>query len=286
MSLPYFPLFPTDFEAKTSHLTLAEDGAYNRLLRLAWMTPGCSIPADRNWVYRRMRALTEADQAVVEAVISEFFKEADGRLSNARLTVEWLAANDAHERRRNAGAKGGKAKALKTNDVAPSNATPMLKQPEPEPEERGKPLSSAHVVEEILRIIPKAKARMAPKKTLPKVVKTIIAKTPPESLLAAVRACYSHPDNAREAGQYAPAIYKFLNTGMWEGWLPSAEPQAAAIDMGDDQWRRLLMTWHETQSWPAYAGPQPGHEGCRVPEPILDRYRTWVAEQSKLGAAA
>jgi uncharacterized protein YdaU (DUF1376 family) len=31
MSLPYFPMYPTDFEAKTSHLTLAEDGAYNRL---------------------------------------------------------------------------------------------------------------------------------------------------------------------------------------------------------------------------------------------------------------
>ena len=32
--LPYFPLYPTDFEADTSHLTLEEDGAYNRLLRL------------------------------------------------------------------------------------------------------------------------------------------------------------------------------------------------------------------------------------------------------------
>ncbi|MCP5097247.1 MAG: YdaU family protein, partial [Chloroflexi bacterium] len=36
MSLPYFPMYPTDFEADTSHLTLEEDGAYNRLLRLMW----------------------------------------------------------------------------------------------------------------------------------------------------------------------------------------------------------------------------------------------------------
>lgn len=50
MSLPYFPMFPTDFEAKTSHLTLAEDGAYNRLLRLMWMTPGCSLPDDDAWI--------------------------------------------------------------------------------------------------------------------------------------------------------------------------------------------------------------------------------------------
>ena len=134
MSLAYFPLFPDDFEADTAHLTLAEDGAYNRLLRLCWRTPGCSIPADRTWVYRRMRAASEADQAVVETVISEFFKEAAGRLSNARLSKEWLAANEAHQRRKSAGSKGGKSKALKTNETASSNATAKPKQPEPEPE--------------------------------------------------------------------------------------------------------------------------------------------------------
>jgi uncharacterized protein YdaU (DUF1376 family) len=134
MSLAYFPLYPDDFEADTAHLSLAEDGAFNRLLRLCWRTPGCSVPADRAWVYRRLRAHTEADQAIIETILTEFFREADGRLSNARLTKEWLAANEAHTRRKSAGAKGGKAKALKTNETALSNATAMLKQPEPEPE--------------------------------------------------------------------------------------------------------------------------------------------------------
>ena len=134
MSLAYFPLYPDDFEADTAHLTLCEDGAFNRLLRLCWRTPGCSVPSDRAWVYRRMRAHNEADQKVVETVIAEFFKDDGERLSNARLSKEWAAANEAHTRRKSAGAKGGKAKALKTNETAPSNATPMLKQPEPEPE--------------------------------------------------------------------------------------------------------------------------------------------------------
>lgn len=289
MSLPYFPMFPTDFEAKTSHLSLAEDGAYNRLLRLAWMTPGCSLPADRAWVYRRLRAHSEADQAVVEAVIEEFFEVENGRLSNARLTKEWLAATEAHERRKSAGAKGGKAKALKTNESAPSNATAKLKQPEPEPEpdtERDKSLSAAQareVTDQILNIIPKAKARMAPKKTLPKVVKTILAKHSPESLLSAVRACYDHPDSTKDGGHFAPAIYKFLNDGTWENWRADAQPEPVA-DIADEQWRRLLMTWHEARTWPAYAGPQPGMEGCRVPESMLNRYRQWAGE--RMGAAA
>ncbi|WP_102858284.1 YdaU family protein [Phaeobacter inhibens] len=134
MSLPYFPMFPSDFEAKTSHLTLAEDGAYNRLLRICWMTPGCTIPADESWIVRRVRAFTEADREAVRAVLSEFFTVENGRYSNAKLSRIWLEANEAHEKRKNAGSKGGKAKALKTKETGFSNAKAMPKQPEPEPE--------------------------------------------------------------------------------------------------------------------------------------------------------
>jgi len=134
MSLPYFPMYPTDFEADTSHLTLVEDGAFNRLLRLCWMTPGCTLPDDEVWVMRRMRARTEEEKEAVRTVLAEFFVAQDGRLSNARMMREWTTANAAHEKRKNAGSKGGKAKALTTNKTAPSNATAKPKQPEPEPE--------------------------------------------------------------------------------------------------------------------------------------------------------
>jgi uncharacterized protein YdaU (DUF1376 family) len=143
MSLAYFPLFPDDYEADTAHLSMAEDGAYNRLLRLCWRTAGCSVPADLTWIYRRMRAVSEADRDVVQTVLAEFFKLENGRYSNARLTKEWLAANAAHERRKNAGAKGGKAKGLKTNDIEASNAVALGKQPEPEPYVREEPNASS-----------------------------------------------------------------------------------------------------------------------------------------------
>lgn len=301
MSLPYFPMFPTDFEAKTSHLTLAEDGAYNRLLRLAWMTPGCSIPADRAWVYRRMRALTEADQAVVETVIAEFFKQADGRLSNARLTLEWLAANEAHERRKNAGAKGGKAKALKTNEMAPSNATPMLKQPEPEPEpeeERDKSLSVERPsalsdrFEEAWKLYQSApkkakQTKAEAHKQWPKAVKLAGGHEP---LLKAIGLAIDAQNAVKSPKDFVaslPDMHRWLKRQEWADLLAASDAVAAGpVEIADDQWRRLLLTWHDSRSWPPYAGPQPGHEGCRVPEPILDRYRVWVAEQVKVGAAA
>ena len=134
MGLPYFPMYPTDFEADTSHLTLAEDGAYNRLLRLMWMTPGCSLPDDDAWIKRRMRCQNDADFETVLTVISEFFTRKAGRIVSPRLAKEYQKTDLAHKKRVEAGSKGGKAKALKTNDTEPSKAKAMPKQPEPEPE--------------------------------------------------------------------------------------------------------------------------------------------------------
>lgn len=134
MSLPYFPMYPTDFEAKTSHLTLAEDGAYNRLLRLMWMTPGCTLPADDKWLMRRLRVDEDTFSTVVKVVLDEFFTVKNGRLSNAKLSRIFAETSVAHQKRVSAGSKGGKAKSLKTLDAASSNAKAMPKQPEPEPE--------------------------------------------------------------------------------------------------------------------------------------------------------
>ncbi len=134
MSLPYFNLYPRDFEADTSHLSLEEDGAYNRLLRLCWMTPGCSLPDDDAWIMRRMRVDQDTYDRVVRVVLAEFFTRKSGRVRNARIAREYEQSSAAHEKRVLAGKSGGKAKALKTNNSDTSNATAIPKQPEPEPE--------------------------------------------------------------------------------------------------------------------------------------------------------
>lgn len=134
MSLPYFNLYPTDFEAKTSHLTLEEDGAYNRLLRLCWMNPNCSLPDDDAWIMRRMRVDQDTYDRVVLVVLNEFFTRKSGRVSNARMDKEFVKSGDAHSKRVLAGKLGGKAKSLRANTILSSNAIAMPKQPEPEPE--------------------------------------------------------------------------------------------------------------------------------------------------------
>lgn len=135
MSLPYFPMFPSDFEAKTSHLTLEEDGAYNRLLRLCWMTPGCSLPDDPAWIARRMRVDGATYDRVIAPLLDEFFRRDKGRVYQQKLMLIHEDANAKHERRVDAGKKGGRpAKSLKENGSTKSNAKALPKQPEPEPE--------------------------------------------------------------------------------------------------------------------------------------------------------
>jgi uncharacterized protein YdaU (DUF1376 family) len=146
MSLPYYPMYPSDFDADTGHLTFAEDGAYNRLLRLSWRCPGAKMPDDMEWIHRRARAVSVEDRALIASVIAEFFTRSGGKIFSPRLAREWQKSSLAHSKRVSAGSAGGKAKALKAKEIEPSNAVAMPYQPEPEPEpekDRGKPLSPA-----------------------------------------------------------------------------------------------------------------------------------------------
>lgn len=128
MSLAYFPLYPTDFDADTGHLTLAEDGAYNRLLRLSWKCPEAKMPDDLDWICRRARAVTAEDRAVIEAILAEFFTRKGGKIFSAKLHKIWKQTNEAHQKRVEAGKNGGRAKALKNKEITPSNASELPEQ--------------------------------------------------------------------------------------------------------------------------------------------------------------
>lgn len=146
MILPYFPLYVADYEADAMHLTLEEDGFYNRLLRLCWKSPGCSVPDDPKWIARRMFVSVDVFEAMREPVIDEYFKRSRGRLFNARLLEEFEKAVGKSAVRREAGARGGRAKALKDKGmdagIAKAIAEALPKQshailePEPEPEKK------------------------------------------------------------------------------------------------------------------------------------------------------
>lgn len=133
MSVPYIPLYVADYEADTAHLSIEEDGAYMRLLRLCWRTPGCSIPDDAAWIMRRMRCTADEFHRVVSPIIAEFFRKERGRIYNPRLAQEFRRIEDVSKKRSEAGRMGGRpAKVLKNN--APDESKAKAKQKHLEPE--------------------------------------------------------------------------------------------------------------------------------------------------------
>lgn len=131
--MPSMPFFVDDYEAATSHLTLEEDGLYNRLLRLCWRTAGCSVPDDKGWLLRHLRLSSEDFDRVAAPIIVEFFTSINGRLSQKRQQREFAYVKDIREKRKSAGRKGGLggvvSKPLKSKETKPSKPqapTPTL----------------------------------------------------------------------------------------------------------------------------------------------------------------
>lgn len=127
MSLPFFAMYPKDFEAMACHLSLEEDGAYNRLLRIVWMGKNCKISNDDILIRRRMRVDQDTYDRVVLPIINEFFVRSNRGLTHPRLNEEFKKAKAAHKKAVLDGKKGAAAKALKEKEKTLSHPKATLK---------------------------------------------------------------------------------------------------------------------------------------------------------------
>lgn len=121
--LPYMPLYVDDFDSHTAHLTVEEDGIYNRLLRLCWRSPECMVPDDEAWLMRRLRIDRETYDRVARGVIEEFFSRRDGRMFQKRQRKEYERISAVTTKRKASGSKGGRAKALKSKEIDASKTS-------------------------------------------------------------------------------------------------------------------------------------------------------------------
>jgi uncharacterized protein YdaU (DUF1376 family) len=109
----FYKRFIGDIQAKTGGLTLAEFGAYDRLLDHYYSTEQ-PVPADE--VYRICRAMSGAERTAVDKVLAKFFdltptgwaqSKADEQIAKALPLIEAARAN---------GKKGGRPKKPKTQE--------------------------------------------------------------------------------------------------------------------------------------------------------------------------
>lgn len=132
-SKPWFAWYPSDFAAKTGHLSLCEKGAYYMLLDHYYST-GKPLPNDMERLCRITRASSETEVTAVKAVTSEFFyPNGDGSLHNKRADKELIRQKDFIEEQSRKGKLSAMARWGKKPVTEITEALPDCNLPQPQP---------------------------------------------------------------------------------------------------------------------------------------------------------
>ena len=122
---PWFPCYVSDWLGSTriAAMTAAQEGAYHRLLCLAWSDKECSLPSDRD----ALASMSKLPVEQLDTVLACFepHPTIKKRIHNARLTEEWKKAEQYHQVRSNSGAIGA-LKRWHGSAIAPPIAKPQL----------------------------------------------------------------------------------------------------------------------------------------------------------------
>lgn len=258
---PYIPLYVDDYDAHTGHLTPEEDGVYSRLLRLAWRTPGCSLPDDHGWIARKIRLGAEDYERVGRPVLIEFFKLVRGRFVQKRLKLEYDLISRKKSARKDAGKKGGDAKARNAKENQSSKAiilpedTCAFPEPYPYPEDRPPtPPEGEAEFQLALKAYPSPGLENVGEATLRKAWRLALASVTSLALLAAVRAYAASEYVARggrpkrfdrwlSAGAYAQHLPPPATVTPWAG---PADVRAALVVARSDDWTK---SWLDRCAW-------------------------------------
>lgn len=104
----YYKRHIGDYAAKAGHLSPLEHGVYNLIIDAYYNREEAPTKAE---AVRWARARTQDERDAVDAVLTEFFVESDGRFTQNRIEEELSAFRAKQEVNRQLGARGGKANA-------------------------------------------------------------------------------------------------------------------------------------------------------------------------------
>lgn len=131
----FYKRFMGDIQAKTGHLSLAEFGAYDRLLDHVYSTEQ-PLPGDKARCYGIARAMSKQDRGAVDAVLAEFFVLTPAGYEQARAAEMIAEAQPKIAAARENGKKGGrppKPKVTETQQKPTGFSTETQTEPNAEP---------------------------------------------------------------------------------------------------------------------------------------------------------
>lgn len=117
----WYPRKVGDIMRKTSNLSMAGMGAYDRLLD--WYYSNSSpIPNDWEQVFRICGAVVPPDQDIVRTILPKFFLLKEDGWHNDKADEELIKRKVISDKRRDAQAAGQKSKVTKQGTIVPSSA--------------------------------------------------------------------------------------------------------------------------------------------------------------------
>lgn len=119
--LPFMQLYVSDLIGDTLHLSTEQFGAYVLLLMAMWNAGG-SLPNEEAKLARVSRLSVKKWRSVSDDLMA-FFDVSEAVISHHRMTKDIKKSESKSQSRAAAGAKGGRAKALKDNAPTVANAT-------------------------------------------------------------------------------------------------------------------------------------------------------------------
>lgn len=132
----WMPLHIGPYDRATNRLSLAEDGAYMRLLRDYWVN---GAPPDDDAQIARILRVERREWAKIRPAIVRFFDVRDGHWYQERMEAELDKARAITEARRLAGQKGGKSKskpqAIASDELEQNPTHARVASPSPSPTE-------------------------------------------------------------------------------------------------------------------------------------------------------
>lgn len=98
----------------------------------------------------------------------------------------------------------------------------------------------------------------------------------PERILTAIRADVDARTNPEGFIAPLPDMHRWLKNERWEDAERETQPEPVA-ELPVDAWREAMRKFVDHGTWPAFLGPKPGEEGCRVPEGLLNHWKRIAA---------
>lgn len=147
----FYKRYVGDIQRDTGHLSLAEFGAYDRLLDHYYATES-ALPSDIDACCRIARAMTKDERKSVISILNQYFKLTDSGYEQKRAEKEITEAQPAMVSARLNGSKGGRPKKQqnetkqKPNGFSENNQSETQLETSPEPEPY-KPNELTHTVE-------------------------------------------------------------------------------------------------------------------------------------------